>query len=80
MKISSICDYLEQSLRKVELAELYYVYLPDRDKPKYIHTSYQSALREAQRLKALLEKDGKIRDEEIQILQIIKKYDIEIPF
>lgn len=74
-KLSNILAYIAEFLRNTQFHEEYYVYVPGRGKPKKIHYNYQSARGEAQRLRALLKED-----ETVEVLQIVNRFEPEIPF
>lgn len=79
-KLNSIINYLIENLRLMETVEMgYYVYIPQMNKPKYIHSNYKSAKQEADRLYKMFE--DKNQSVDIQILQIIKTEEVfGIPF
>lgn len=57
---------------------LYYVFNPKKDKPVYVHTSYESALKEAERL---LKKEPESSFEILRIEAIVTNHPDEyIPF
>lgn len=72
---ASILDFLAKIVLHLHFGQQYYVYVPTRDKPKFIHTSYLSAITEAKRLRKIIN-----FDENVVILQIITKIEAEIPF
>lgn len=76
----AVLNYIIVMLRSMEICPLgYYVYVPQYDKPKRIHTNFKSAVIEAERLRKLFE--DKNDTVNIQILQIIKEDKIfGIPF
>ena len=75
----AILNYLIVMLRSMEICPLgYYVYVPQCDKPKRIHTNFKSAVIEAERLRLMFEYKNISAD--IQILQIIKEDKSGIPF
>ncbi len=59
--------------KKSEESEFYYVYNPEKDKPKYKHFSYEAALKEAKRLHQAEP------NYDFQILKIVKTLNCEIP-
>ncbi len=71
-KISNIFAYIAEFLRKSQFHEEYYVYVPNNDKPRYIHKSYKSARDEARRLKSKLSSC-----DFIEILQIVNRFEGE---
>ena len=71
-KIIAILNYIKTLFCSKEISPLgYYVYVPYYDKPKYIHSTYESAVIEAKRLRKLFELRKEAVD--IQILKIIKE-------
>lgn len=75
-----ILNFIVTQLRQMERNPLgYYVYVPQYNKPKHIHTSYKSAQKEVERLHKIFE--DRMENVEIQILQILKNEDVDgIPF
>ena len=51
VKFSQLLNFMANTLRFLSLRDEYYVYVPSNNKPRYIHTSYKSAHKEAQRLR-----------------------------
>lgn len=74
-KLSNILAYIADSLRNTQFYERYYVYVPYRNKPRFIHHSYKSARQEAERIYNKLNKD-----ETVEILQVVNSFEPEIPF
>ena len=76
VKFSQLLNFMANTLRFLSLRDEYYVYVPSNNKPRYIHTSYKSAHKEAQRLRE------KIDDTEyVEILQIIDRFNgYNLPF
>lgn len=74
-KLSNILAYIANFLRNTQFHERYYVYVPDRNKPRFVHHSYKSARQEAERIYKKLNED-----ETVEILQIVKSFEPEIPF
>ena len=75
-KLSNIFCYMAENLRKLNLHEEYYVYVPSNNKPRYIHKNYKSAKVEAERLR-----DKLTIDEYVEVLQIVNRFDgINPPF
>lgn len=78
-QLADIFSYIENRLRHFEFVERYYVYVPGKDKPRYVHFSYSSAKQEANRIKKLLEQ--KDEWETVQILQILDEQETDgVPF
>ena len=69
-KLSNIFAYIANCLRDTQFHEEYYVYVPGRNKPRFVHYSYKSARQEAERI---YEKHD--RHEDVEILQIVNRYD-----
>ena len=69
-KLSNILQYMAGSLRRLNLHEEYYVYVPTAQKPRHIHKDYKSARAEAERLR-----DKLTLDEYVEILQIVNRFD-----
>lgn len=76
VKFSQLLNFMANTLRALSLRDEYYVYVPSNNKTRYIHTSYKSAHKEAQRLRE------KIDDTEyVEILQIIDRFNgYNLPF
>lgn len=74
-KLSNIFAYIANFLRNTRFHEEYYVYVPGRNKPKFVHDSYKSARQEAERI---YEKSDRLED--VEILQIVNRFNSEIPF
>lgn len=75
-KLSNIFCYMAENLRKLNLHEEYYVYVPSNNKPRHIHKSYKSARNEAERLRNKLS-----IDEYVEVLQIVNRFEgINLPF
>lgn len=74
-KLSNILAYIADFLRDTQFHERYYVYVPTGDKPRFVHHSYKSARQEAERI---YEKVN--RDTTVEILQIVNRFEPEIPF
>lgn len=74
-KLSNILAYIANFLRNTQFHERYYVYVPTGDKPRFVHHSYKSARQEAERI---YEKVN--RDTTVEILQIVNRFEPEIPF
>lgn len=69
----------EISYHKLDEPEMYYVYVPSREKPRHIHFNFKEADKEARRIKRKnLNKDN--MDDDVMVLQIVKCYPSEIPF
>lgn len=76
VKLSNIFQYIADGLRKLNLHEEYYVYVPSNNKPRHIHKSYKSARNEAERLRNKLS-----IDEYVEVLQIVNRFEgINLPF
>lgn len=76
VKLSNIFQYIADHLRKLNLHEEYYVYVPSNYKPRYIHKSYKSARDEAERLR-----DKLTFDEYVEVLQVVNRFEgINPPF
>ena len=76
VKLSNIFQYIADGLRKLNLHEEYYVYVPSNNKPRHIHKSYKSARAEAERLC-----DKITCMEQVEILQIVNKFEgHQLPF
>lgn len=74
-KLSNIFAYIANFLRDTQFHEEYYVYVPGRNKPRFVHYSYKSARQEAERIYEKLD-----RLEDVEILHIVNKFEPEIPF
>ena len=74
-KLSNIFAYIANFLRNSQFHEEYYVYVPGKDKPRFVHHDYKSARQEAERLYYKL-----CEYETVEILQIVNKFEPEIPF
>ena len=74
-KLSNILAYIANFLRNTQFHERYYVYVPTGDKPRFVHHSYKSARQEAERI---YEKVN--RDTTVEILQIVNRFEPEMPF
>lgn len=75
-KLSNILTYLAETLRYTPFHEEYYVYVPSKNKPRYIHKNYRSARDEAERIFEKLDPW-----ETIEILQVVNRFEKdEIPF
>ena len=70
VKLSNIFQYIADGLRKLNLHEEYYVYVPTNQKPRHIHKNYKSARAEAERLR-----DKLTLDEYVEILQIVNRFE-----
>ncbi|MCD7740344.1 MAG: hypothetical protein LUH11_03240 [Candidatus Gastranaerophilales bacterium] len=76
VKLSNLANYVAEILRALNLHEEYYVYVPNANKPKYIHKNYKSAKQEAKRLASKL-----TALDSIEILQVVKRLNgDDIPF
>lgn len=71
-----IINRIAQYLENIKFREKYYVYVPNANKPRVVHSSYMSAQSEADRLA------GKLTEiDKIEILQVVKtQYGENIPF
>lgn len=67
-RMSVFLNNIAEFLQNKTIIDEYYVYVPTRNKPKYIHTTYKSAKKEAERIQSDL-----CYGEKVEILQIIKK-------
>lgn len=74
-KLSNILAYIANFLRNTQFHERYYVYVPSNNKPRFIHNSYKSAKIEAERIYKMLHEE-----ETVEILQIVNRFEPEIPF
>lgn len=74
-KLATIFEFLANAIQYANFNPKYYVYIPSREKPKYIHTSYFSAIQEARRLKNIVGPD-----ENVLVIQIITELGSDIPF
>ena len=74
-KLSNILAYIANFLRVTQFHERYYVYVPTGNKPRFVHYSYKSAQQEAERIYKKLNED-----KTVEILQIVKSFEPEIPF
>ena len=70
VKLSNIFQYMAENLRRLNLHEEYYVYVPTNQKPRHIHKNYKSARAEAERLR-----DKLTLDEYVEILQIVNRFE-----
>lgn len=68
-----LCNIAE-FLMHLQLNEEYYVYVPEGTKPRVIHHNLKSAEKEALRLLGLMN----VR--QVEVLQVIKRFEDEIPF
>ena len=73
--ISNLLRKIAEFLGQIETEKRYYVYNTSRNKPKYIHKTLQSALKEADRIA-----DRSSCLEKIQVLEIVHEKDGDIPF
>lgn len=75
-KLSVILAYLAEQLRNMQVEEHgYYVYIPQKEKPKRVHENYKLALKESTRLYNEFKKRGEHVN--VQILQIIRNDRVE---
>ena len=76
VKFSNLLSYIAEMLRLSQFHEEYYVYVPNNNKPKYIHENYKSARQEAERLLNIVNPL-----ETVEILQVVNRFQNEdIPF
>ena len=68
IKISNILNILACKLQEICYREEFYVYVPNNNKPKYKHNTFESARKEAERLAEKLS-----IDEDIEVLQVVYK-------
>ena len=74
LKISAITQYIAYKLQDIGFKQDYYVYVPTRNKPTFIHNSFVSAEMEARRIaKQCLEYQT------IEILRVEKRLFGELP-
>lgn len=77
INISSAINVIACKIQEVTLKEEFYVFVPDADKPRYKHSTFEAALTEAKRLAEYRINAGT----DIEILQVVKKLKGEvIPF
>lgn len=78
--IKLLADKLkEMSYRNLKEPEMYYVYVPSREKPRYIHFNFKEADKEARRIKRKNQNKDNM-DDDVLVLQVVKEYPSEIPF
>lgn len=69
----------EISYHRLDEPEMYYVYVPHKDKPTHVHFSFKDADEEARRIKRKCFNQEDI-DYDVEVLKIVKSYPSEIPF
>ncbi len=82
IKLSKILFDTAYFLKDFRYHNEYYVFVPSKEKPKFVHSSFKNAEQEALRLKAKFEKESNysMLEDRIEILQIVKEYAPPIPF
>lgn len=73
-KLGVLLCNIAEFLKYLELNEEYYVYVPEGTKPRVVHHNFKSAKKEALRLLGL----KNVR--QVEVLQVIKRFEDEIPF
>ncbi len=73
-KMGLVLCNIAEFLTHLQLNEEYYVYVPEGTKPRVIHHNFKSAEKEALRLLGL----KNVR--QVEVLQVIKRFEDEIPF
>lgn len=76
IRLSEIINILACKLEEITLREEFYVFVPLNNKPKYKHYTFESAKREAERLREFVTVGN-----DIEVLQVVyKTTGCDIPF
>lgn len=68
IKISKILNIIACKLQEICYREEFYVYVPSNNKPRYKHSDFKSARKEAERIA-----DKLSFNEDIEVLQVVYK-------